>query len=831
MINFLSFNKLIFSGIIFILAVCVHLYFEKKNVDHKYKIITSLFYGLMYGAMSVISIYKGYVIYDDRMYCIVFVIVFIGGMLLDKKSNMIMMIITIIAVILQPDEYDLWFTMKTDVVGLIAINIIGYAIGHILYKNTWPSPFTGFIYAVIMTSVYMIFYLFILIINKTEDIFNVFNVEYIIKIFIYGIYLFIILLVINIFFGRKEAITEKNNLTNIFLKKFRIVIVILYCATFAFMFVFNSIYEDRLNRSMMKVVLNNAEYDVKEDDEIYDDEYIQKFCKNWIWDNRGIVYILDKNFYICNKIEESYAEKVNMPVFKNDEFLYLKNRKEKEIYLTKNDDINYYVSYFKNDKYCFVLVVAKANIDRGAIVSSLLSSYAIVIVLFTIFILVLYIIKSSIIDKLQATNEKLNRITNGDYNVYFMEMSSKEFKELSYNINRTVSTLKNNIQEIEHRNIQEMQLAKKIQESQLRTDNIDHVAFEIRAKNIPAEDVGGDFYDYFYIDYRRIVFLVADVSGKGIPGAMFMIQAKNAIASFAAQSHNLEEMVKSVNDFLSQNNAALMFVTCFVATMDLKTGVVKFINAGHNHPIIGKKTENGMEYKYLDCKNQRFFGMERDVDYTADTIEMEEGDRLILYTDGVTEARDKERKFYGDAKLLETVKDINTNEPSKINKEIIDSVKEFSKDTMQYDDITLLTLVYKGRHNEILLNASEKDFDKGKDFLNKFIRLYEMSPDTERNIKIVYDEIYSNIKNHAYNNKGGELIFKVNLIERDIMEMIFMDKGPEFDPINCKSKKFEVKAEDKVDGGMGIMFCKNIMDDMKYERKDGYNILKMYKKF
>ena len=213
--------------------------------------------------------------------------------------------------------------------------------------------------------------------------------------------------------------------------------------------------------------------------------------------------------------------------------------------------------------------------------------------------------------------------------------------------------------------------------------------FDIYATMIPAKEVGGDFYDFFFIDDNKLAVVIADVSGKGIPAALFMVIAKTLIKNNALSGMSPKEVFESVNSMLCENNDAGMFVTAFMGYVNLQNGRFRYVNAGHDYPLIKRA---GGEYKFLKTTSSFVLaGMDGTV-YMEDEITLASGDMLYLYTDGVTEAANANNELFSKPRLIET---INKHKSSSI-KELLELIKNdidaFANGEEQADDITMLAL-------------------------------------------------------------------------------------------------------------------------------------------
>ncbi|MCL2014204.1 MAG: SpoIIE family protein phosphatase [Oscillospiraceae bacterium] len=246
----------------------------------------------------------------------------------------------------------------------------------------------------------------------------------------------------------------------------------------------------------------------------------------------------------------------------------------------------------------------------------------------------------------------------------------------------------------------ELDVAAKIQASMLPSvfpPFPDRNEFELYADMQPAREVGGDFYDFFLVDESTIAVVMADVSGKGVPAALFMVIAKTLIKNNAQDGKSPKEVFEAVNNILCENNDAGMFVTAFMGYLDIPSGKFSYVNAGHNPPLIrNSQSEHGRRFEWLKL-NPGFVlaGME-DMCYTQYEIALKPGDELFLYTDGVTEAVNNENKLFTDPLLLETANSYIDLPLKEFTVSIKREIDKFAGNAEQADDITMLVLRYKG---------------------------------------------------------------------------------------------------------------------------------------
>ena len=260
---------------------------------------------------------------------------------------------------------------------------------------------------------------------------------------------------------------------------------------------------------------------------------------------------------------------------------------------------------------------------------------------------------------------------------------------------RELETIRAGIQAQEHLTLlhSELEIAMRIQKSILPETIFGHDAFEISASMLPARQVSGDFYDFFLIDAHRLGVCIGDVSGKGIPAALFMAVSRTLLRATALHGAPPKECLTHVNDVLLRQSKGELFVTLFYAILDLRTGDLDFSAGGQTAPCL---LSSGGKKEYLREPRGFMLGLFDDAQFTAGHAKLDPGDVLILYTDGVTEAEDEQSLFYTEARLTAVLTGMHDAPAEQIVTKVVADVNKFTSENPQTDDITVLAVRYCG---------------------------------------------------------------------------------------------------------------------------------------
>ena len=564
-------------------------------------------------------------------------------------------------------------------------------------------------------------------------------------------------------------------------------------------------------------------------------EYVVDVTKNRHVGTGGFVAVLDENLRIVT--DDEYGDYIGNDIstigIEPPEEM-IKGQTATELYyddLAGGTECMYVFKFVEG--YCILaaMPVAEAMFMRDA--SMLTSIFMQVIIFATLFVFIYILIKRVIINNLQKINDTLGRITKGDLNITVDVRSNREFSSLSDDINSTVTTLKRYIAEAAARIDKELEYAKQIQLSALPTNFPENEDFEIYAQMIAAKEVGGDFYDFYKLSDTTVAFLAADVSGKGIPAAMFMMTAKTIIKDLAESGMAVNDIFTKANEKLCENNESGMFVTAWMGILDLTTGQMQFANAGHNPPLLKRA---GGDFEYLKTRAGFVLAGMEGVRYRVGELTMYPGDRIFLYTDGVPEATNVENKLYGEDRLLSFMNQNASAQATEFLPALKANIDAFVGEAPQFDDITMLMFDYKPKQGGVqMLNktfpAKVEALSDVLGFVDQTLEGFECPMKIQTAICVAIEEVFVNVAHYAYGDGEGDMTLGIGF-DTDSREITFRmtDKGTPFDPLQKPDPDITLSAEEREIGGLGIFITKKTMDTVSYAYENGENILTMIKK-
>ena len=404
----------------------------------------------------------------------------------------------------------------------------------------------------------------------------------------------------------------------------------------------------------------------------------------------------------------------------------------------------------------------------------------------------------------------------------------------------------------------ELDVARQIQMSAVPHDFdslTERFALDIAGFMRPAREVGGDFYDVFEVGERGVAFVIGDVSGKGVPAALFMMRAQSLLRQYLLETDDLGTAFTLANRQLCERNDAMLFVTAFACVVDTATGEVRFANAGHNPPVL---KQNG-KLSYLKCRPGLVLGAMDVVKYREGRFACSPSDGLLLYTDGVSEAANAAEELYGEERLLETlaridasggegvpvVSDVQASDvaaaasaaaassaQTAVNS-LVTSVDAFAGEAPQADDITMLAFRWNLPVARLTLPADDAELDSLFAFLEPICEGEGRTPKMMAQMMLVCEEVFVNICHYGFPDGQPRLPVDIEAAVDEragCLHLVFSDQGIAYDPLSHNAKKVDPTDEQRK-GGLGILLMRKYMDDLRYTRADGRNILRMTKRF
>ena len=387
----------------------------------------------------------------------------------------------------------------------------------------------------------------------------------------------------------------------------------------------------------------------------------------------------------------------------------------------------------------------------------------------------------------------------------------------------------------------ELAMAQQMQMSILPRQLPNRADISMFGRMTAAREVGGDFYDVIEIDEDRFGIVIADVSGKGVPAALFMAVSCTIIKSIAARGGQPGHVLALTNDILCEGNDAMMFVTVFYGIMNNRTGEFTYCNAGHNPPYLMRA---GGNVEQLPTTDGTALGVLEGLDYSERKISLDDGDTVFCYTDGITEAFDMEGNQFSDSRLEEALYQSRTLSVETLGVHVIDDVHEFAGEAPQSDDITCLVMRYQpsGEPGEkaapvrptvstdqivvrIANNLTELAPLAG--IVEEFCERNEMPMKLAFNLNLALDEMITNTVSYGYEDKEKHTIEVRIMRAGDTFTVELEDDAQAFNPLEAPESDLGVEIHDRLIGGLGVHLVRSIMDTVNYRRDGDHNLLIM----
>ena len=363
--------------------------------------------------------------------------------------------------------------------------------------------------------------------------------------------------------------------------------------------------------------------------------------------------------------------------------------------------------------------------------------------------------------------------------------------------------------------------------------------WELYATLDPAKAVGGDLYDFFYLDPDHLCVAIGDVAGKGVPAALFMMVTRTLLRAKAVAGIPINEVMQSINHELYQDNPNQMFVTFFAGIVNLKNGEMEFCNAGHNYPyVVGP----GGDIRQIKARGGLPLGVIESMTYTAERFTFKPREMMVLTTDGITDALNAANDFFGESKLTETLAGMSSKNTKGLTDSLIIELKRFSLGTEQADDITILALQYKDSSEindtpmqtvQLVLKNQLTELDAIALKLEELAENWNIPAKIVMELNLVLEELFTNVVFYAFDDKEEHaIILDFVLVDPHQLQVRLTDDGK---PFNLLEKKvndvFDKPLEERQIGGLGIHFVKEMMNSVNYQRENDKNIVLLTKNF
>ena len=351
--------------------------------------------------------------------------------------------------------------------------------------------------------------------------------------------------------------------------------------------------------------------------------------------------------------------------------------------------------------------------------------------------------------------------------------------------------------------------------------------FSIFAAMEPAKEVGGDFYDFFLVDDDHLALVMADVSGKGVPAAMFMVIAKTLLKNSAQTGLSPKAVLEKVNNQLCENNDAEMFVTVWLGILEISTGRMLCANAGHEYPAI--RRSGGQFELFRDKHGFVLAGMEN-AKYREYELNLAPGDALFVYTDGVAEATDAQNQLYGTDRMLSALNRSPEADCEGLLRTLRSDIDAFVGDAPQFDDITMLALEMgrlEDRMHKIRVKPEAESLEAATDFFTEVLQDQNAPERVVSQVCVAVDEIFSNIVRYS----GATAVTLGREAGEGFLRLRFSDNGRPYDPTQAPDPDVTLPPEEREIGGMGIFMVKKMMDQISYLYADGFNVLTLEKRW
>jgi len=343
----------------------------------------------------------------------------------------------------------------------------------------------------------------------------------------------------------------------------------------------------------------------------------------------------------------------------------------------------------------------------------------------------------------------------------------------------------------------------------------------------PAREVGGDLYDFFFIDDKRMCFAIGDVAGKGTPAALYMAITMTVMRTeMQIAGVSLNQVIDSMNDYLCNNNESNLFVTLFLGILNTQTGEVEYINAGHNYPFIIKNNGEISELNKTHCIP---IGIRKGTCKQSGAIRLENGDSLFMYTDGINEAFNTETQQYSTKRINEIIKKTENLSPLQTVNLLVDDVKLFTANAEQSDDMSVLSIKFNGntaaknKKVTIKINNNQESLNLVANEISKLSILHNIAEPIAKKLNLVTEELILNIINYGFTDEKQHEIELEFEFGSGAVTLKVTDDANEFNPVETNEVDINLSIDERKIGGMGVHLVKNLTNSFTYKREGTKN--------
>ena len=468
----------------------------------------------------------------------------------------------------------------------------------------------------------------------------------------------------------------------------------------------------------------------------------------------------------------------------------------------------------------------------------------------------IYFIRRRLINPLKTIARETQRFSENEElpaeKLHLSVNLNNELGRLAYEVDKMEEKIVNDVQEImritseKNRVMAELDLARKIQDNvlpKISSGFPGRKEFTINASMKPAKEIGGDLYDFFFIDDDHFAIVMADVSGKGIPAALFMMISKILIKNRCMKGGEPNEILEDINNVICVNNREDMFVTVWIGILEISSGIVTAANAGHEYPILCQAGGNFELFK--DPHGFVIGGMEN-MKYKTYRFRMEKDSVLFIYTDGVTEAVNSKNEQYGMGRLLKALDEAEDRNPDSLIEGVTNDIESFVENANQFDDTTMLSVHYFGPEENVVsaedtkgnvmaefkIEALKENLNHVMSFVDEHLEGVDCPMKAQMQIDLCVEEMFINVASYAYGSGKGDVIIRLEE-EKDPsgISIVLVDEGMPYDPLAKADPDVTASADQRRIGGLGIFLVKKNMDNISYRREGNKNVFRMTKLF